>query len=119
VLFEFDKEIRVPGQIDARVTIEVLYEQSEDSDYEMIRYPTHGFSCELHYRNDFDYDYTWFSGNRAVSGDFTGKEQVSRFQSGIRVSTHDWMLPGEGVVLIWKPKQKPQAAPSRAANVVS
>ncbi len=104
VLFEFDHEIQVPGEIDARVTIEVLYEKSEDCDYQVVRYPTHAYSCALHYRPEFEYDYTWFSSNRRVSGDFAGEESVQRFHSGIKVSTNDWMLPGEGIVLTWKRK---------------
>jgi len=95
-------EVDVEDFIDVEVSEVSLASASDPTEIIFARYPTEGFSAQLTFEHDYDYDSAWM---RAAPWGKTEEifQRGSRqdLGNGIIASTNDWVLPGEGVILYW------------------
>jgi len=107
-----DKEILVENELEISYEYETICSKTDPTEIQLVRYPTAGFRFTVVYRDGIDYDVAWFrateSGPRGALP--TSRETVELTPRGITAFTHKWLLPGDGVALIWFPKPPSTAA---------
>lgn len=109
----FDKSIEVEKEMEVSYELETICSKGDPTEVHIIRYPTAGFRFTLVYQDGIDYDVAWFRATeRGPRGaePTTSRETVELYPRGITAFTHKWLLPGDGVVVIWFPKPAPVAA---------
>jgi hypothetical protein len=106
IRFEFDAEFELNCE---NTAVELKYRaaqlKSDNISSWRARYPTRGLQTSISYSNDFEYGCKWFT-SIGAEGTF------ALLDTGITATRDDWILPNEGVVIFWTPKQDAPASSS-------
>jgi hypothetical protein len=115
IRFAFDPAIELDQDSIGTFHYKIAYLKTENTAVTLVRYPTLGFTFSLTYLEQFDYTGIFFKTQNPKYKDFPGREETVRSPRGITVMTQDWVLPGEGLFVIWTPKQESLRAVQQTA----
>jgi hypothetical protein len=103
--FEFEKEFDLAVDDTA---VELAYKaarlKSDNASIWRARYPTCGFRTSVYYTDDFEYTCKWFTSLGPKNSDPLRGGTCTPIRAGLTAARDDWVLPGEGIAVVWTTK---------------
>lgn len=106
----FEVSAPVADEMDVYLCIHVACPAYQRNSLCYARFPTRGFEVSLTFSEAFDYQVAWLRNENPAFEGFPGADRVQRLPQGISAVMNGWVLPGEGVILSWVPKQPESVA---------
>lgn len=104
VRFELLRRLTVRDATTVRIRHRLVLLGNDRSIAIVARYPTRGFTLTLSYSDQYDYEVGWFKSNPAQDPNFPGHDEFNVLADGITAETYGWLLPGEGLSVMWVPR---------------
>jgi hypothetical protein len=105
VRFELCRDIPIRDRTNVRIRQRSVMPVTDRSIAVLARYPTRGFQFMLSYDERMDFEFIWFKTNGPEADNMPGYDEYHVVSDGIVAQTFGWLLPGEGVCVMWEPKQ--------------
>ncbi len=101
IRLDFEKELAIDGEMDIVVNYKVALLRDDNMQIYLARFPTRGFNVDLTFRDDHTYSGAWVKSRDPLQRDLPGRGEVREATNGLSAITNDWVLPGEGVCVMW------------------
>ncbi len=117
MVLEIERDYEFTSELDVFIACSTLMNAEERSEIYYARYPTVGARVCLRFSEDFTYDGAWFKAWHSPTSIRTGRKRQEILANGIAAVTHDWLLPGEGAILSWQPRDPVRAQEGLRAGI--
>ncbi|MHB8953844.1 MAG: toll/interleukin-1 receptor domain-containing protein [Pirellulaceae bacterium] len=102
--FALSRDVTIKDRTNVTIRQQCVTPVNDRSISVIVRYPTRGLQLVLSYDEQNDFEFIWFKGQFPEAQNLPGHDEYHVLADGISVKTFGWLLPGEGVCVMWEPQ---------------